>query len=429
MGRQQFWKVNTMKISRIIGREIYNCLGWPTVECEIFLENGESVKASVPSGTSIGGYEALEIHDGGLRLQGRGVTKAIENIEKYLAPWFIGKEPHAIEMDLKIIELDGSQDKSRLGSNATLALSMALYRAHALIEGLELFELIAYATGSDTVSLPFPMLNIINGGMHANNALQIQEFMIVPVGATNFRTSFENAVIVYHELESILQKEGISTATGYEGGFCNGFENDTQALDMLIRAIESAEQKYKATCVIALDVAASELYNPNTKLYAWNKEQLTSSEMLTMYKDLLKKYPIYSLEDPFSQYDTQGWKDLTRELKSTVQIAGDDIFATQLYHIAQGVDQELATACVIKPNQVGTITESLQAIKLAKTLGLQTIASHRSGDTSDAFIADLALGASTGQIKCGAPRHSERLEKYNRLLSLEDDLTLRLLDA
>lgn len=417
-----------MKISRIVGREVFNCLGNPTVACEIFLENGTSVTASVSSGTSIGTYEALELYDGGLRLNGRGVRKAIDHIEKYLAPRFVGYEPNAVEMDLKIIEFDGSTDKSRLGSNATLALSMALYRAQALVEGLELFELIAYAVGAETVSIPFPMLNVINGGRHAQNSLSIQEFMIVPVGAPNFRTAFEHALYVYRELELILIKQGMPLGTGYEGGFCEGFKDDYHALDILLEAIEKSQEKYGATCVMALDVAASQFYNPATKLYAWHKEKLSTQEMIEKYKKITQSYPIYSLEDPMSPQDIHGWQLITQVLKDKVQIAGDDLFATQLMHIAQGYEQSLANACIIKPNQVGTITEALQAVKLAKNFGMQTIASHRSGDTADTFIADLALGASTGQIKCGAPRHSERIEKYNRLLSLEEDLTLRLLD-
>lgn len=417
-----------MKISRIVGREIFNCLGWPTIECEIYLDNGMSVKASTPSGTSVSPYEALELHDGGMRLMGKGVTKAIDSLEKYLAPHFVGKVPHAVEMDLKIIELDGTQDKSRMGSNATLALSMALYRAHALVEGLELYEVIAHALNVQTVSFPVPMLNVINGGMHANNNLRFQEFMIVPIGTTNFRHAFEDSVVIYHELENILKKEGISTATGLEGGFAAGFKNDIHALDILMNAIEISEEKYKISSIIALDIAASQFYNPTTQRYTWQAEQLTTSDMLDLYKNLIKKYPIYSIEDPFAVEDILGWKELTATMKSSIQIVGDDIFATNMNHISNNGDQ-LATACLIKPNQIGTVTESLQAIQVANQLGLQTIASHRSGDTADSFIADLSLGASTGQIKCGAPIHSERIQKYNRLLKIEDDLTTMLLQA
>lgn len=410
-----------MKISSIVAREIFNNLGWPTIECEIFLDNGLSVKASVPSGTSVGPYEALELHDGGMRLMGRGVAKAIESIEKYLAPHFIGKIPNAIEMDLKIIELDGTSDKSRLGSNATLALSMALYRAQALVEDIELYEIIALGLDAQTVSFPVPMLNSINGGKHANNNLRFQEFMIVPIGATNFRHSFENAVMVYHELENILKKESLPIARGIEGGFAAGFKNDLHALDILTHAIESAEEKYKISSIIALDVAASEFYNKTNQLYQWYSEQLTTQEMIEFYINLIKKYPIYSIEDPFDVEDILGWKEFTTLFKNSIQVVGDDIFATNSELLGNNGGQ-LATACIIKPNQIGTVTESLQAVKVAGHEGLQIIASHRSGDTADTFIADLAVGASAGQIKCGAPIHSERIEKYNRLLALEDDL-------
>ncbi|MBA3954213.1 phosphopyruvate hydratase [Candidatus Dependentiae bacterium] len=418
-----------MKITRISGREVYDSRGWPTVQCELFLENGDSVLSYVPSGVSTGIYEALELRDGGKRLMGKGVLKAIENIETLIAPVLVGHEPHGMEMDLKLLELDGTTDKSRLGANALLAVSMAIFKAEAHSEKLELYELIAYYMGSDSVSLPFPMLNVINGGMHAYNKLRIQEFMIIPVGAPTFRSAFEAATLVYHELKALLIKKNKSTAVGDEGGFAAAFESDAEALDVLLEAIEAASAHSSVGCIIGLDVAASQYYNSTTQLYSWQNQQLTSDEMIDYYKKLVDTYPIYSIEDGLSEEDWSGWIRMTKALENKIQIVGDDLFVTNPYRIAQGGIDHAATSVIIKPNQIGTITETLQAIKLCKDTNLATIVSHRSGETEDTFIADLAVGASVGQIKAGACRGSERLAKYNRLLTIEDTLAFSLLDT
>ncbi len=415
-----------MKIERIIGREIYDSAGWPTVQCEILLENGASVNASVPSGTSIGSHEAVELHDGGSRMCGKGVMKAIGNIEQIIAPVLVGHAPHALEMDLKMIELDGTPDKSKLGSNALLAVSMALFRAEALCENMQLFEFIATLMDEDTVSLPFPLLNVINGGAHTDNNLRIQEFMLMPVGAPTFRSAFEVGVLVFHELGQILKSLDKSTALGMEGGYACNFRTEREALDLLLEAIERINKRHTLSCVIALDIAATEFYNPSTGLYQWHDRQLTTDEMIHFYEDLVTQYPIYSLEDPLSEDDWSGWISLTKSLKDKVQIVGDDLFATDIYRIAQGCEDQAATSVIIKPNQVGTITETLQAIGLCKNRGLHTIISHRSADTEDTFIADLAVGTSAGQIKAGSAARSERVAKYNRLLTIEDELTFSL---
>ena len=361
-------------------------------------------------------------------VDGRGVQQAIENIEHIIAPILVGHEPQALEMDLKMIELDGTPNKSRLGANAILAVSMAVYRAEALCENMQLYEFIATLMDETTVSLPFPLLNVINGGAHTDNNLRIQEFMLMPIGAHTFRSAFEVAVLVFHELGVILKSLDKSTAVGMEGGYACNFRTEREALDLLCEAITRVNNKHSLSCVIALDIAASQFYDPVTGLYQWHDRQLTTHEMIAFYEDLVRQYPIYSIEDGLSQDDWQGWIDLTRTLKEKVQIVGDDIFATDIYRISKGSDDHVATSVLIKPNQVGTITETLQAIAVSKQKGLHTIISHRSADTEDAFIADLAVAISAGHIKAGSCTRSERLAKYNRLLTLEDELTFSLLD-
>lgn len=421
--------MNKLKISRMVAREIYDSRGWPTVQCEITLDNGQSVTSAVPAGLSTGMYEAIELRDNTKRLFGKGVLKAVENIEQIIAPQFIGKEPEAVEMDMKMIEIDGTLDKSRLGANAMLAVSMALFRAEALAEEVKLYELLAYTIGADTVSLPFPFFNIINGGAHAANNLQIQEFMIVPVGTPNFRTALEAGVLVNHELELVLKNYKKPICRGDEGGFACNFDHETQALDYILEAIERVNDNYQVTCVIALDVAASQFYDPVTKLYTWHNKKIEAGQLIEFYQDLAKKYPIYSIEDGLSEDDWENWPKMTKLLENKMQLVADDLFVTNIYKIAQGSEQNAATSVIIKPNQVGTISETLQAIKLCKSRQLNTIVSHRSGETCDTFIADLAVGTSAGQIKSGGCFGSERLSKYNRLLVIEDELTLALLDT
>lgn len=417
-----------MKITRVVAREIYNSEGWPTVQCELFLENGLSVQASVPSGTSVGVHEAMEFRDGGTRLSGRGVLKALESIEQKIAPLLIGSSPKALELDLRMIELDGTPDKSKLGANAMLAVSMALYRAEALVESIPLYEFFAELLALESVSMPYPFLNVINGGVHANNGLRIQEFMIVPVAGSSFRTSFELGTQIFHELGDLLKKEGRSTAVGIEGGYVCGFQNEKEALDLLVAAIQKATTESDAECSIALDIAASHFYSPQKELYQWGDELYTNDQMIAYYESLISQYPICSIEDGLSQDDWEGWKKMTQGLGSLVQIVGDDLSVTDIYRMVKAAEEEALTSVIIKPNQIGTITEVLQALSFCEHRGLQAIVSHRSLETEDSFIADLVVGSNAGQLKAGSCCRSEHLAKYNRILAIEDELTFALLN-
>ncbi|MFA6066546.1 MAG: phosphopyruvate hydratase [Candidatus Babeliaceae bacterium] len=418
-----------MKITQIIAREIYDSRGLPTVQCEVVLENTVRIVAAAPSGLSRSKYEAHELRDGGKRLWGLGVLKAVENIESMIAPALIGQEPNGLEMDLKLLEIDGTSDKSHLGSNATLATSMAIYKAQAYVEQIEPYELIAYISGADSVTVPFPLINVLNGGLHANNNMHIQEFMIVPLGAANFRSSFELSVAIFHELKNVLQKNGKSVAVGDEGGYAPMCVDDEEALILLCEALARVEQIHESRCVIALDVAASRLYDPLTKTYLWNNERIVAEQLVEIYSNLIDSYPIYSIEDGLSEEDWDGWKYMTHVMENKIQLVGDDIFATHPERILEGVRQGIAQAVVIKPNQIGTITETLHAIRLCKLHNLNVIVSHRSGETEDTFIADLAVGASAGQIKAGGCSRTDRIAKYNRLLMIEDQLMLSLITA
>lgn len=411
-----------MNIASIVGHEIYDSRGWPTLMCAIQLDDGHTVYASVPTGLSRSRHEARELRDGGKRLWGKGVLKSIEMIEQVIAPEFVGQEPNAIAMDFKMIELDGSEDKSYLGANTMLAVSMALYRAQAYAEGIELFELIGYLFGAENITIPFPFFNVINGGAHAQNNLRIQEFMVVPVGVQTFRESMEIGVLVYQELKNALAKKGYSTAVGDEGGFSPQVKSDEEALDILTEVLENVGSAEGNRCVIALDFAASQFYDKLTHKYTWQKKQVTADNLIEIYEELISTYPIYSIEDGLAEDDWAGWQKMQKALSTKVQIVGDDIVATNIKRIAQCIEEECATSVIIKPNQIGTITETLQAIKLCKENNLNTIVSHRSGETCDSFISDIAIGSSAGQIKAGGPSRSERLAKYNRILLIEDML-------
>lgn len=410
-----------MKITNVLAREIYDSRGWPTIQCEVVLDDNVSFVSSVPTGLSRGRYEACDLRDGDKRLWGHGVQKAIDNIENIIAPELIGNEPQVFEADLKMIELDGTSDKSHLGANATLAVSMSLYRAQAHMEGIELFELIAYLSGSESVTMPFPFLNVINGGIHAENNCNIQEFMIVPVGFNSFRESMESAIVIFHELKNVLHKHGKHTLVGDEGGFAPNFKSDEEALDILTETLEKVPFD-TGHCVIALDVAASQLYDAALGAYIVNGKRFTTDDMLTWYEKLVSLYPIYSIEDGLDQDDWDGWKSLYALFGDRMQIVGDDIFATNKDRIITALENDIHAGVIVKPNQIGTITETIQAIQLCKENQLTTIVSHRSGDTEDNFIADLAVGTSCGQIKSGGCSRSERLSKYNRLLRIEDTL-------
>jgi phosphopyruvate hydratase len=413
-----------MKITHISAKEIFDSRGLPTVSCEIILENGASVSASVPSGASRGKTEALEMRDGGTRLMGLGVLKSIKIIEDKIAPMFIGKEPRVIAMDEAMIALDDTERKSHLGANSMLAVSIAICKAQALIEGLQVYELIAYLCENETVSIPFPMFNVINGGMHAHNNLRIQEFMVIPVGFSTFQAAIEMGVTLSHTLKKLLLHNGYSSVVGDEGGFAPALKHDTEALDILMEAIQYAQADSEGSLMIALDVAASQFYNPQSTLYNWHGNMLTSEEMIAWYVQLAQKYPLYAIEDGLSESDKDGWRDLYKQLGSKIEIVGDDIFTTNAELIYEGIDQQLANTVIIKPNQIGTVTEALQAIKLCQEYDMRTIVSHRSGETNDSFIADLAVGSNAGQIKAGGLSRGERMAKYNRLLEIERQLLI-----
>lgn len=417
-----------MKISNIIGREIYDSRGLPTIECDLILDNEVVITASVPSGTSKSSFEVAELRDGGKRVMGQGVLKAIENLETIIAPALVGKEPDIVSMDLKMIEMDGTENKSNIGANAMLAASMAVCRAQALVHEMELYEFIAMVCDFEAVTLPFPMFNMINGGSHANNDLRIQEFMVIPIGAQSFRGSIEAGVTIYQHLKELLIEQDKSTAVGLEGGFAPDLEDDQEALDLLMEAVDRSGID-SGDVVFALDVAATQFYNKTKKKYDWKGQWVTSQELIAIYKDIAQHYPIYSIEDGLADTDLKGWKELMDTLGEKIQLIGDDLFATHAEHIVTGIENNLAHGVIIKPNQVGTVTETLQAVKLCKANDVAIIVSHRSGETEDSFIADLAVGVSSGQIKAGGCSRGERMAKYNHLLRIEDELTRNLLDV
>lgn len=411
-----------MKIVEVIGREIFDSRGIPTVECEIVLQNGLRADASVPSGASCSSFAARELRDGGFRLMGQGVLKPIQILEQVIAPVLIGREPNLIEMDQDMVLLDDTDDKSKLGANTILAASIAICKVQALTELIQPYELIADLCGYDLVSIPFPMFNVINGGAHAQNNLAFQEFMIIPVGISTIHAALEVAVTLFHILKKLLHQQGYSTAVGDEGGFAPRLDHETQALDLIMEAISYVQQDFEGSIMLAIDVAATQFYNKKTKLYELHGKQLSSDQMIDYYTHLVNNYPLYAIEDGLAEEDWGGWQDLTAKLGSRLEIVGDDIFATNPHRIYDGIEQHVANTVVIKPNQVGTVTEALQAIKLCKEYDRNVIVSHRSGETNDFFIADVAVGTSAGQIKAGGLSRGERMAKYNRLLKIEDEL-------
>lgn len=420
----------SMKIIKVIGREIYDSRGEPTIECTLVLENEVQVKASVPSGISRGQYEAAELRDGGKRLMGLSVQKAIEKLETIIAPEIIGQEPRLVEFDLKMLDIDGTEQKTKLGANTMLAVSMAMARAQAITEELELYEFIALLCNLESVSLPFPMFNIINGGLHANNKLPIQEFMVMPVGTANFRAAFEITTELVHALKKMLNENQRSTALGDEGGFASQFYDVEEVFDFIMASIDTVcGHREDVGFVLALDVAASQLYDKKTKSYKFGDKSFSSEELIEWYESLTNQYPIYSIEDGLSELDWKNWPKMMKQLGEKIQIVGDDIFVTSAARITQGINEGFANATVIKPNQVGTVTETLQAIKLCKEHSMNIVVSHRSGETNDTFIADLAVGTSSGQIKAGSCMRGERVAKYNRLMEIEDILVFSILDG
>jgi len=392
-----------MKIVKVVGREIYNSRGFPTLECHLELEGGAVVTASVPSGLSKSTFSAHELRDGDERLYGMGVSKAIEKLENEIAPLLIGAKPELVELDLRMLECDGTDDKSNLGANTIMAASVAILKAQALSLHVEPYEMVASLCEMESVSLPFPMFNIINGGVHADNKLQTQEFMIMPVGAESFRSAMESATLIFHALHEVLRKREKVVAVGDEGGYAVDVASELEVFEILMQAVDAVKPLIDGDVVLALDIAATQFYDQDKKLYNWYGELKTAQEMINMYAQWVQQYPVYSIEDGLADTDSDHWAELTRTLGESIQIVGDDIFATNPQRIARGIEEGLANATIIKPNQVGTITETLQAIKLCKEYGMNTVISHRSGETNDTFMVDLAVGTSAGQIKDGGP--------------------------
>jgi enolase len=412
-----------MKITNLQGSEILDSLGNPTIECTLTLDNKIQVKSSVPSGTSVGKYEAHELRDyDKTRYLGRGVLKAINNIETKIKPVLVGKEPNMQEIDKILIELDGTENKSNLGANAIIAASMAVARAQAAARNIELFQLINQEFGIGPTAFPLCMFNILNGGAHADNKIAFQEFMIMPKKFNTMHGIVQCAATIYHALRKILVKDGLSVGVGHEGGFAPILNINTHkeqnCLDYLIRAIEEAGFEPDSVG-ICLDVAASQFFDNNKNGYLIENRLLSSKDLAEFYATLIENYPIISIEDGMAEDDWYGWEMLTQKLGKKIQIVGDDLFVTNIHRIKKGVGLNVANAVLIKPNQIGTVSETVQAIKFCKSSGYKTIVSHRSGETNDSFIADLVIGTAAGQIKAGAPCRGERVAKYNRLMEIE----------
>ena len=406
----------------IVGREVLDSRGNPTVECDVLLESGIMGRAAVPSGASTGSREAIELRDGDkARYLGKGVLKAVEHINNEIAQSVIGLDAaEQAFLDKTMIELDGTDNKSRLGANAMLAVSMAVARAAAEEAGLPLYR---YFGGMGGVQLPVPMMNVINGGAHANNSLDLQEFMIIPVGAPTFREALRWGAETFHALKKIIDERGMSTAVGDEGGFAPSVENHEAAIQLIIEAIEKAGYKAGEQIALGLDCAASEFYKDGMYVLAGEGNMtLTAAQWTDMLAGWCDKYPIISIEDGMHEGDWDGWKVLTERLGSKVQLVGDDLFVTNTKILKEGIDKRIANSILIKINQIGTLTETFAAIEMAKRAGYTAVISHRSGETEDSTIADIAVGLNAGQIKTGSMSRSDRIAKYNQLLRIEEDL-------
>ena len=410
-------------ITDVYAREILDSRANPTIEVEVWTESGGYGRAAVPSGASTGAFEAIELRDCDKgRYLGKGVLKAVDNVNNIIAPELIGRDSLAqVEIDKLLLELDGTPNKGKLGANAILGVSMACAKAAADTLGLPLYK---YLGGVNGKVLPVPMMNILNGGQHADNNVDIQEFMIMPVGADSFKEALRMGAEIFHSLKSVLKGRGLNTAVGDEGGFAPNLTSNEEALVTIVEAIEKAGYKPGKDLMLALDVAASELYDEKTKTYKLEGEgrQLTQAEMVDYYVDLVNKYPIISIEDGMNEEDWEGWKILTEKLGEKIQLVGDDLFVTNTARLKKGIELKIANSILIKLNQIGTITETLDAIEMAKRAGYTAVISHRSGETDDSTIADLVLAVNAGQIKTGAPSRMDRVAKYNQLLRLEDML-------
>jgi enolase len=408
------------QIQAVGAREILDSRGNPTVEVEVALDDGVLARAAVPSGASTGQFEAVELRDGGSWYGGKGVGKAVEAVNATIADAIIGQhvdEQRAI--DQMINDLDGTPNKASLGANAILGVSLAVAKAAAESAGLPLFR---YVGGPNAYLLPVPMMNILNGGAHADSNVDVQEFMIAPVGAPTFTEALQTGVSVYHSLKAVLKAEGLATGLGDEGGFAPNLDSNRAALDLIAKAVDKAGLSLGSDIVLALDVAASEFYDDESGVYNFEGVARSSAEMAAYYAELLDSYPIVSIEDPLNEEDWDGWKAMTALVGDRVQLVGDDLFVTNVERLQRGIDEQAANALLVKVNQIGSLTETLDSVDLAHRSGFRCMMSHRSGETEDTTIADLAVATNCGQIKTGAPARSERVAKYNQLLRIEEEL-------
>jgi len=409
-------------IEQVVAREILDSRGNPTVEAEVVLADGETGRAAVPSGASTGEHEAVELRDGDKkRYGGKGVLRAVRNINETIAPALEGMDAlDQVEVDQALIKLDGTTNKSKLGANALLAVSLATARAAASCLEIPLYS---YLGGPNGRTLPVPMMNIINGGAHADNNVDFQEFMVVPVGASSFREALRIGAEVFHELKSVLKKKGYATSVGDEGGFAPNLRSNEEAIETILESITKAGYSAGSDCLLALDPAASEFYDGKSYVFKKSdKRKLASEQMAAFWKSWCNQYPIVSIEDGMAENDWTGWKLLTDEIGQRVQLVGDDLFVTNTIFLQKGIDLGVANSILIKVNQIGTLTETLDCIQLAQTNRRTTIISHRSGETEDPFIADLAVATNAGQIKTGSLSRTDRIAKYNQLLRIEEDL-------
>ena len=410
-------------ITYIYAREVLDSRGNPTVEVEVWTEFDAFGRALVPSGASTGAFEAVELRDGNKeRYLGKGVMNAVDNVNNIIAEEIIGMDVYdQIGVDMALIELDGTDNKGKLGANAILGVSLAVARAAADELGMPLYN---YIGGVGGRTLPVPMMNILNGGEHADNNVDIQEFMIMPVGAANFREALRMGAEIFHNLRSVLKAKGLNTAVGDEGGFAPNLSSNEEALKTIVEAIEKAGYEPGEEVYLALDVAATEMYDEERKVYVLEGEnrELNADEMIAYYEDLVNKYPIISIEDGLAEEDWEGWDKLTKRLGNKIQLVGDDLFVTNTKRLERGVNENISNSVLVKLNQIGTLTETLNTIEMAKTHGFTAVVSHRSGETEDTTIADLVVATNAGQIKTGAPSRTDRVAKYNQLLRIEDFL-------
>lgn len=405
-------------IMHVFAREIMDSRGNPTVECEVFLDDGSHGQAAVPSGASTGVHEAHELRDGGDRYEGKGVLGAVKNVNEAIVDCIAGMEADDQRLiDQAMIDLDGTPNKKKLGANALLGVSMAVARAAADSAGLELYR---YVGGPNAHILPVPMMNILNGGAHADSGVDVQEFMIAPIGAESFTGALRMGAEVYHSLKKVIKDKGLSTGLGDEGGFAPSVPSTRDALDLIVTAVEKAGYSMGDDVALALDVAASEFFEDGS--YNFEGKKCTAEEMSEVYAGLIADYPIVSIEDPLNEDDWEGWKTLTDAIGDKVQIVGDDLFVTNPERLKKGIDNGVANALLVKVNQIGTLTETFDAVDMAHRNGYRCMMSHRSGETEDTIIADLAVALGCGQIKTGAPARSERVAKYNQLLRIEQQL-------